>query len=203
MLSAIWLQLQKNKITPVDIYTGGIGIKINRIYDYNRFVVLRKEKELVLHDVPHIDLNKEESLQKLLKFPSIVLASSGMMIESTKSFELAKTFLRKKDCAIFTVGYMDPSTPGHIIANAKQGDKIQLTNNHKKMEVKCEIKNFRFSAHSSREELLSIVKALQPQNIILVHGDQEAIDWVGASILKRWKEKKVYTTENGKQLLFD
>ncbi|NNL22541.1 MAG: MBL fold metallo-hydrolase, partial [Ignavibacteriaceae bacterium] len=179
MLAAIWLQMQKNIVTKVDIYTGGIGNKINRIYDYNRFVINRNEQELILHDIPQKDLNKEEGLQKLFKYPSIVLASSGMIVEFTKSFELAKTFLLKKDFAIFTVGYMDPSTPGYIIANAKRGDKIQLTDIDKRLEVKCEIKNFKFSAHSNREGLLSIVDKLNPGEIILVHGDPDAIDWMG------------------------
>jgi Cft2 family RNA processing exonuclease len=203
MLASIWISMQSNKITNVDIYTGGIGNKINRVYDYNRFVLKRSELELVLHDIPHKELNREENLQKMFKFPSIVLASSGMMVELTKSFELTKTWLRKKDFAIFTVGYMDPSTPGFVIANAKVGDKIQLSEKDKKLEVKCEIKNFGFSAHSNRDELLMIVNKSKPDNIILVHGDSDAIDWMGASILKLWKDKKVYAAENGRQLTFD
>ena len=203
MLALIWKGMQNNKITNVDIYTGGIGKKINRVYDYNRFVVKRNEQELVLHDIPYKDLNREENFQRLFQIPSVVLASSGMMVESTKSFELTKTWLQKKDFAIFTVGYMDPSTPGYLIANAKRGNKIQLTDRDRKLEVKCEIKNFRFSAHSNREELLSILKGLQAEKIILVHGDSEAIDWMGASILKRWRDKKVYAAKIGRQLLFD
>jgi Cft2 family RNA processing exonuclease len=126
-----------------------------------------------------------------------------MMIESTKSFELSKAWLRKKDFAIFTVGYMDPSTPGYIIANAKKGDRVQLSDRNKKLDVKCEIENFRFSAHSNREELLKIVNNLQPETVILVHGDHESIDWMGASILKRWKDKKVHAARIGRQLSFD
>jgi len=154
MLATIWLQMQRNKITSVDIYTGGIGNKINRIYDYNRYVVNRNEKELVLSDIPQKNLNDLEDHDELFKFPSIVLASSGMIVESTNSFMLAKRWLHKKDSAIFTVGYMDPSTPGDIIARARRGDKIQLTERNRRVEVKCEIKNFRFSAHSKREELV-------------------------------------------------
>jgi Cft2 family RNA processing exonuclease len=116
---------------------------------------------------------------------------------------LAKRWLRKKDAAIFTVGYMDPSTPGSIIANAKKGDKIQLTEREKKVEVKCEIKNFRFSAHSKREELVSLVKRLNPDKIVLIHGDKEAIDWMGASVLKQFPGKKVFAAENFKETLFD
>ena len=203
MLSTIWLQMKQNKIPTVDIFTGGIGNKINRIYDYNRYVIERNQKELMLSEIPQKNLNEIKDFDELFKFPSIVLASSGMMIESTNSFVLAKRWLQKKDSVIFTVGYMDPSTPGNIIANSKKGDTIQLTERDKKVNVKCEIKNFRFSAHSKREELVSVVKKLNPDRIILVHGEKDAINWIGASILNRFQKKKVYAAENFKQIIFD
>ena len=203
ILSTIWLQMQKNKITSVDIYTAGIGNKINLVYDYNRYVVNRNHRELILQDIRRKNLNELKDLNELFKFPCIVLASSGMMIESTNSFMLAKRWLQKNDSAIFTVGYMDPSTPGDIISKSKRGDKIQLNHRDKKIDVKCEIKNFRFSAHSKREEILSIVKKLNPDNIILVHGDKIAIDWIGAAILKNNQRKKVYAAENFKKIIFD
>jgi Cft2 family RNA processing exonuclease len=98
---------------------------------------------------------------------------------------------------------MDPSTPGSIISKARRGDKIQLTERDKQVEVKCEIKNFRLSAHSKREELLSLVKKLNPGKVVLIHGDKEAINWMGASILKQYSGKKVYAAENFKKILFD
>ncbi len=203
MLAMIWLQMQKNKITTVDIYTAGIGNKINRVYDYNRYVVNRNEKEILLSEIPQINLNELKDFDELFKFPCIVLASSGMMVELTNSFMLAKRWLQKIDSAIFTVGYMDPSTPGSIVAGSKRGDQIQLTDRDKKIEVKCEIRNFRFSAHSKREELVSIVKKLNPENVVLIHGDKEAINWMGASILKLSPKKKVYAVENYREIIFD
>lgn len=203
MLATIWLQMQRNKITSVDIYTGGIGNKINRIYDYNRYVVSRNETELMLSDIPQKNLNELKDFDDFFKFPSIVLASSGMMVESTNSFVLAKRWLHKKDSAIFTVGYMDPSTPGSIISKGRRGDKIQLTDKERKAEVNCEIKNFRFSAHSKREELLSLVKKLSPDKVVLIHGDKDAIDWMGVSIMKQHPGKKVYIGENFKEIMFD
>ena len=203
MLATIWLQMHRNKITSVDIYTGGIGNKINRIYDYNRYVINYKQKELLLSDIPQKNLNELKDFDELFKIPSIVLASSGMMIESTNSYMLAKRWLQKKDSAIFTVGYMDPSTPGSIIANAGQGDKIQLNERERKVEVKCDVKNFRFSAHSKREELLSLVGSLQPKNVILVHGETTSIDWVGAAILKNYPGEKVFAASTGKGIMFD
>ena len=203
MLATIWLQMQRNKITTVDIYTAGIGNKINLIYDYNRYVVNRNFKELLLHDIPQKYLNELNDWEEIFKTPSIILASSGMMIESTNSYLLAKRFLQKKESAIFIVGYMDPTTPGYIISNSKMGDKIQLTKNERKIEVKCVIKNFRFSAHSKREELVQLVKKLNPDKVVLVHGDKDAIDWMGASVLKQFPGKKVYAAENFRHIIFD
>jgi len=203
MLATIWLQMQRNRITNIDIYTGGIGNKINRVYDYNRYVVNRNEIELLISDIPQKTLNELKDFSELFKIPSIVLASSGMMVESTYSYLFAKSWLQKKDSAIFTVGYMDPSTPGSIISKARRGDKIQLTERDKKVEVRCKIKNFRFSAHSKREELVSLVKMLDPDKVILIHGDKEAINWMGASILKQYPGKKVYAAENFKEIIFD
>ena len=203
MLATIWLQMQANKITNVDIYTGGIGNKLSSIYDYSRFVVNRNEKELILLDIPKKNLNEIKDIDEVFKFPSIVLASSGMIIESTNSYMLGKRWLTKKDSAIFTVGYMDPSTPGYVVANARKGDKIQLTQKKRKMEVKCGIKNFRFSAHSKREELLLLVDNMQPRNIILIHGETSSIDWMGATILKNYPRKKVFAASLGKTLIFD
>jgi Cft2 family RNA processing exonuclease len=98
---------------------------------------------------------------------------------------------------------MDAETPGHIVANSKKGEKIKLTEAEKEIEVKCEIKNLKFSAHSKREELLEIVNRLKPEKIVLVHGDKEAINWVGASIIKLQKGKKVYSAAVGKKISFD
>ena len=189
MLAAIWLLMQKRKLTTVDIYTGGIGTKINRTYDYNRFVVDRIDKEFEFSSIPQKDYYDITNPEEFFKHPCIVLASSGMMIKNTASYNFAKRFLKQKDSAIFTVGYMDTESPGYVIANTEQGDKIQLTDYDELTEVKCSIRNFKFSAHARREDLLMIVEKLKPENVILTHGDEEAIDWIGSAILK--KNKKI------------
>ena len=202
ILTTIYTRMEMGKLTRADIYTGGIGKKINRIYDYNRYVVNRKEIELILHDVPQKSIFEINSTEDLFKYPSIIIASSGMMIESTVSFKLAKRWLTQHGSAIFTVGYMDENTPGYKVAKARKGDNIILTDTEKEVKVQCDINNFNFSAHSKREELLEIVKRLNPDNVVLVHGNPEAIDWMGASIIKMNKAIKVYTAGRGKELLF-
>jgi len=200
ILATIWQLMLKQKLTTLDIYTGGLGTKINRAYDYNRFVVKRIDEEFELNTIPQKDYYEISNPEEFFKHPCIVLASSGMMIKGTSSFNFAKRWLKQKGSAIFSVGYMDIKTPGYIIANSKLGDKIQLTEFDELSEVDCTIKNFKFSAHARREDLLKIVDKLKPDNVILTHGDEDAMDWMGSSILKKYKNIKVQTAEVGKEI---
>lgn len=202
LLAVIHHQIKKGTLTRAEIYTGGIGTKLSRIYDYNRYVVDVKDPELILHDIPQKNIYEINNTEELFKFPSIVLASSGMMVETTLSYTLAKRWLRQKNSAIVTVGYMDEDTSGYRVANTRKGDILKLSNEEKEIEVKCEIMNFRFSAHSKREEIIDIVKRLKPENVVLVHGDSEAINWVGASIIRQNKEIKVHSATVGKKISF-
>ncbi len=200
MLATIWKLMQKGKVASVDIYTGGIGKKINRVYDNNRYVVNTVDPEFELSKVPIKDINEVDDTNEFFKQPCIILASSGMMIRGTASYNLARRWINEKRSAIFTVGYMDPETPGYIIANAKQGDKIKLTENSDTKEVKCLIKNFRFSAHARREDLIYLVKKLKPEQVILVHGESEAVNWMGAAIIKSFPGIKVNAARTGKEI---
>lgn len=202
ILAIIWNLMLKGKLIQTDIYTGGLGRKINSVYDYNRFVVNYSNPDFELTTIPQKNIYEVEDYNNFFKTPSLILASSGMMLERTISFKLGKKWLNRKDSAIFTVGYMEPKTPGYKFANAKKGDKIKLTEYDKPVEVKCSINNFRFTAHSKREELLEIVKRLNAENVVLVHGDPPSIDWVGANILKQNKSIKVFAAQKGKEIIF-
>ncbi|MBZ0199428.1 MAG: MBL fold metallo-hydrolase [Ignavibacteriaceae bacterium] len=200
ILATLWHLIEKCKLVQTDIYIGGVGEKINRVYDYNRYVVRRTDKEFQLNSILTKSFYEIKRTNDFFKHPCIVLAASGMVIAGTPSYKFAKQWLSQKNSAIFTVGYMEETTPGYILANAKRKDKIKLTPFMEPMDVKCSIKNFKFSAHAKREGLLKIVQKINPQKIILVHGDPDSIDWVGAAILKKDKSKIVYAAECGKKI---
>lgn len=201
LLAVIWNLMSKGRIIKTDIYTGGLGRKINRIYDYNRFVVNCTNSEFELTTIPQKNIYEVEDYNDFFKTPSFILAPSGMMLEQTISFQLGKKWLNRDDSAIFTVGYMEPKTPGYKFAHTKKGDKIKLTEYDKPVEVKCSIENFRFTAHSKREELLEIIIKLKAENVILVHGDPSSINWIGANILKQNKNIKVFAAQKGKEII--
>jgi cleavage and polyadenylation specificity factor subunit 3 len=200
ILATIWKLMQKGTLTQTDIYTGGIGTKISRVYDYNRYTVNMTDREFELKNIPQKNLYEITNFEEFFKSPSIVLASSGMLLERTASFNLARYWIKKHKSAIFTVGYMEEKTPGFKLATSVKGDRIKLQDYSEPEAIKCDIRRFRFPSHTLREELVEIVKRLNPVKVILVHGDPDAIKWVGAKIIKECKHIKVYSAEPGKEL---
>jgi Cft2 family RNA processing exonuclease len=203
ILAIIWNLMMNGKLVQTDIYTGGLGRKLNRVYDYNRFVVNYSNADFELTSIPQKNIYEVDDHNLFFKSPSIVLASSGMMLEQTISFQLGKKWLNRKESAVFTVGYMEEKTPGYRFASAKRGDKIKLSELSEDSDVKCTIKNFRFTAHSKREEILAIVKKLNAENVILVHGDPASIDWIGANLLKQNNNRKVYAANKGVEIIIE
>lgn len=200
MLALIFNMMKNKKLIETNLYTGGIGREISRIYDNNRFIVRRKNPELDLKEIPQLNLSEIEDYNEFRKNPGIVLASSGMMLEGTTSYKLLDFWLNQKDFAIFGVGYMDPETPGYKVLNSHKGDYINLNEYSSPKFVNCEIEKFHFPSHSKREDLLKIVELTSAQNVILVHGDINSKDWLGYNILKKFKDINLYSAENRKEI---
>jgi Cft2 family RNA processing exonuclease len=49
--------------------------------------------------------------------------------------------------------------------------------------VRCNIEQFQFSAHATREALVGYAKRLSPAKIVLVHGDPPAVEWMRATLI--------------------
>lgn len=203
IIAVIWNLMQKGKIISTDIYSGGISEKVSKIYDYNRYSVNRIDPSFEINSIPQKSIYEINQPDDFFKQPCIVLAPSGMMVEGTASFNFAKYWLKDKVSAIFTVGYMEPNSPGHIISIAKKGDKIKLNDYSEEIVVQCSIEKFRFPSHSNREELLEIVTKLNPKKIILIHGETKSIDYMSSAILKRFKDVNLYQAKLGIQIILD
>ena len=197
ILAMIYNLMLKKNLADVDIFVGGIGKQILRIYDLNRYITKRTDQEFELNSIPTSDYNEADSPREFFKSPSIILASSGMMLKETSSYNFALHWFKEDKSAIFIVGYMDPETPGYLISNSKKGDNIILDELNE-LKIRCEIKNFKFPSHSNSLELLDIVKKLKPEKIILVHGEEDSINKIGEIILKQKKEIKIFTAEKNK-----
>ncbi|MFH1195057.1 MAG: MBL fold metallo-hydrolase [bacterium] len=201
LLASLYRLMEKGILTQAEIYTGGVGREISREYDLNRFIVRRNNKNLELKEIPQQNIFEITNPDWFRKNPSIVLVSSGMVIKGTMSFKFAGYWLQQEKFAVCIVGYVDPESPGYVIANSRKGDKIELPGMIKPIEVKSDVERFYFPSHTKREGLLEIVERLSPSTTILVHGEDASQNWVGFQILSNKPNMKVYSAKQGKTIL--
>jgi cleavage and polyadenylation specificity factor subunit 3 len=189
--------MREGRIPKVPIYTGGMGRKISEVYDKFLSSKSRTNDTDKTSDVEQSEIPRRDGLfgGKYFSEPSIVLAASGMMQDGTASYMLAQRWLRHAHFAICFVGYTDPRTPGHTVSHAERETRIRFGSMKRDVPVRCKIERFRFSAHARREELLEIVRRLQPKQVVLTHGDEAAINAFSQLILETFPTMNVCAPE--------
>ena len=66
--------------------------------------------------------------------------------------------------------------------------------------VRCNIEQFQFSAHATRETLIAYAKKLSPRKIVLVHGDPTAVEWMRATLVADLPNSEVIVPAPGVEL---
>ena len=51
--------------------------------------------------------------------------------------------------------------------------------------LRCQVEQFQFSAHASRESIVDYIKKVAPKKMVLVHGDVPAVEWIRAQPPRR------------------
>jgi Cft2 family RNA processing exonuclease len=174
-------RLQDFRMLPnVPVYASGLGRAIYEVY--NRFPEYLHPKANLrpLNRFGRIgDVWEREVTFELLREPCIIVATSGMMIENTPSALIAEEMVRQKKHGIFFVGYLDPDTLGSKLLNAEKGSRLRFALDRPPTKVILEdIAWFHFSAHAPRAALQDFIARARPRNVVFVHGDPAAIDWM-------------------------
>ena len=104
------------------------------------------------------------------------------MTPKTLSNIFARRIIDNPKHSIFFVGYADPDSPAGILKTSQVGDRVMLDPDGEPQELRCNIEQFQFSAHASRESIVNYVKKLAPKKIVLVHGDPPAVEWIHAQV---------------------
>ncbi len=165
-------------LTGEPIYIGGLSTKLTEIYDRLAKDVPRQKSELqILDAVAPYTLAGREGQNTAIRPGRIYGLSSGMMTEQTLSNVLARKMLSDPKQAIFFVGYSDPESAAGRIRAAAPGASVQLTAGGAPQRVACDVEQFSFSAHASREALRAYVNRVRPKTVVLVHGDRPAVAW--------------------------
>ena len=183
VLAMIYKFRREKLLGDFPLYIGGLSTRMTEIYDERAHGTRRNWPRLqLLPELNPFVLNGKTVGDAPPRGGRVYALSSGMMTPKTLSNIFARRVLENPKHSIFFVGYADPDSPAGILKAAQRGDRVILDPDGEPQELRCNIEQFQFSAHASRESIVKYVKRLAPKKIILVHGDPRAVEWIHAQI---------------------
>jgi len=183
ILAMIYEFRRNNLLGLGPIYIGGLGTKLTEIYDKLAEQAPRLHPHLqVLDAVAPFTMAGRAAEATPLKAGRLYALSSGMMTEKTLSNIFARQVISNPQHALFFVGYADPDSPAGRLRRTAAGELVHLSPDVPPQPLTCEVEQFDFSAHATRESLRTYVNKLRPRKVILVHGDAPAIEWFRAAL---------------------
>lgn len=184
VLAMLYKFRRDNVLPDFPIYIGGLSSKITQIYDRRAHMSRRQLSRLqLMQDVDPFILNGENIGDTPARPGRVYALSSGMMTPKTLSNIFARRVVENPRHSIFFVGYADPESPAGILRKAKPGDMVSLDPEEPAQPVRCNLQQFQFSAHASRESLIEYAKKVAPKKVVLVHGDPPAVEWMRAKLV--------------------
>jgi Cft2 family RNA processing exonuclease len=183
VLAMLYKFRRERLLAEFPIYIGGLSSKMTDIYDRRARMTRRQLPRLqLMRDVAPFILNDETVRDALLRGGRVYVLSSGMMIPKTLSNVFARRLIENPQHSIFFVGYANPESPAGLLREAGTGGKVALDPEKPPQRVRCNIEQFQFSAHATREALVEYAKKFAPKKIVLVHGDPPAVEWMRATL---------------------
>jgi len=199
---AMLYQFRRQRLLPeFPIYIGGLSSKFTDIYDRRTHSTRRQLPRLkLMREVAPFILNDETVRDNALRGGRVYLLSSGMMIPKTLSNVFARRIIENPQHSIFFVGYADPESPAGLLREAGQGGEVALDPDKPSQPIRCDIEQFQFSAHATRESLVDFAKKISPKKILLVHGDPPAVEWMRATLSNELSGSEVIVPTPGVEL---
>jgi Cft2 family RNA processing exonuclease len=183
----------------VPIYTAGSLRAISDLYDQTRLSTPRLDPDFRVFDVnqkrvPRSSDGKDDAFDG----PCICVVSSGMMFEPTLSNVLARRMVENERDGILLVGYAKEDTPADRLLQAKErgpGSGVLLHPERGPQPLRCMVEKFRLTGHSNRRDLLAIARNLDPEHVILVHGEPAAREWMAKNIHSQMPHVEIHVPD--------
>jgi hypothetical protein len=105
--------------------------------------------------------------------PACIIASSGMLTGGA-SVAYAQALVTHERSGIALTGYQDEESPGRRLLELAEGATDTITLAGRTVPVRCRVSKYALSAHADSNELSRLIDALNPREVVLVHGDSDA-----------------------------
>ncbi|HMY71621.1 MAG TPA: MBL fold metallo-hydrolase, partial [Blastocatellia bacterium] len=103
----------------------------------------------------------------------VIIASSGMLTGGASAF-YAPHLVGDERNGIAITGYQDEESPGRQLLSLAEAETREVNVAGKTLEVKCGVAKYALSAHADCNEISGLIEAINPREVVLVHGDGNA-----------------------------
>lgn len=166
--------MRSGAIPPTKIFIDGMITKAMKIYRHNAYYANDdiKKRILMSEDDPFKSPNfhspRSKERDDVLKEPSIIVTTSGMLTGGPVLFYLDKLGSDPRNTMIF-VGYQAEGTPGSKVINGGKS----LVVRDKEIRLGLRVESVRLSGHADFNELVQFARSIKGlKRIFLMHGEK-------------------------------
>jgi putative mRNA 3-end processing factor len=176
-----------------DMWVDGMGKTVNRMYlDMPEY--LRNEKDMKYAKRVFNEVRTASTRERSMK-GEVIVTTSGMLDGGPVLRYLMKERENRKS-AVLIPGYQAEGSNGRMLLDkGKIAVETEVIGEKELVDVKCETQVFDLSAHADHAELLTFIRACEPEKVIFMHGDNRQLL---ADELKG--EMEVYMPMTGEEL---
>ena len=158
--------LAKYKINNVPIYLDGMSKKATMIFSqYPEFFTDFKSFKKAVEKVEFVKNRKKRD--KVINKQCIIISTAGML-EGGPALGYIKELGADPKNRIILSGYQVKETNGYRL---EQTGKLLIDG--KSYQPRAKVTKHSFSAHAGRDEILDLIKRVNPRKVICVHGDKK------------------------------
>jgi putative CRISPR-associated protein (TIGR02619 family) len=177
---------EEERLPDVPVYLTGLGNAITEIYDQveqarsslrRLFFRLGSSLKDVFTPLESEELESVYHRHRERRETAVFIATNGMMEPSTPSARLGKLMVGDAAEAILFPGFQAPGTLGRDVLEAAAGSRLDFRDGGPPAEVRTQHRKMvRFSSHTDQRGLLKIVRTLNPDQVVVVHGAPDSIE---------------------------
>ena len=171
---------EQGQIPEFPIYVDGLVRRVCTTYQLlPEFLPPRLQRQIRKGYLPFsgpniIFVRDEKERERILAGPpACILSSSGMLTGGPSAWYAAR-LASNPNASILITGYQDEESPGRKLLDLAEHKRNTLELSGQSVQVQCSVAKYSLSAHADGSELASFASALNPRNVALVHGDEDA-----------------------------
>ncbi len=149
----------------VPIYLDGMGIRATEaILKHPESVKNHKTLEKAFSRVRKIMRGMDRD--RVIENPCVVITTAGMLNGGPVVHYISRLYDRP-DCSLLLTGYQVPGTAGRTLL-----DTGRFVNGEIEVRPRMRIEFLDFSAHTDHDHLIEFYKKVDPERIVLIHGER-------------------------------